>query len=117
MLSGRPHTIGKRRVSAEIYGERIDTEKEPIPQTQVDTVLVRLTHGDTGEVLFESEFKLTANPWTLEEVSKRVDNSPLALPDLMATPILPNIKFIRITSSKLLFPDHKLPSFAGDSRK
>lgn len=115
MLSGRPYAIGKRRVSAEIYGERIETEKEPIPQTQVDTVLVHLTHGDTGEFLFESEFKLTVNPLTLEEVSKPVGSSPHALPDLMATPIFPNIKFIRITSSKLLFPDHKRPTFAGDS--
>lgn len=115
MLNGRPHAIGKRRVSAEICGERIETETEPIPQAQVDTVLVRLTHGDTGEFLFESEFKLTANPLGLEEVPKPLESSPDALPDPMATPIFPNIKFIRITSSGLLFPDHKRPSFAEDS--
>lgn len=115
MLNNRLHSIGKRRISGEIYGERIETETEPIHQAQVDMVLVRLTHGDTGECLFESEFKFTESPLGLEGIAKRLDSSADALPDRMAAPIFPNIKFIRITSSSLLFPDHKRPSFAGGS--
>jgi hypothetical protein len=115
MISNEPHTIRKRRVSAELYGERIETELEPIPQSMAEAVVVRLTSGDTGEFLFEREFKFTVKPLTLAEVPEQGEASRPARPGATATPILPNIKFIRLKRSGLVFPHHKTPSFARDS--
>jgi hypothetical protein len=114
-LNGQPHTVGKRRISAEFYGDRIETETEAITQIMAGTVVVRLTNADTGEFLFEREFNITMKPLALEELSERLEVARSASPDPAAAPILPNIKFIRITSSGLMFPDHKIPSFAGNS--
>jgi hypothetical protein len=115
VISDEPHTIFKRRVSAEFYGDRIESELERMPQSMAETVVVRLTSGDTGEVLLEREFKFSVKPMTLAEVPEQGEASEPALPDSATTSILSNVKFIRIKRSELVFPQHKAPSFARGS--
>lgn len=73
MLSGRPHAVGERCVPTEIYGERIETEKEPIPQTQVDTVgdLAARSEEDRAKILSLTE-KHSAAATSVEERDRTI---------------------------------------------
>jgi hypothetical protein len=65
MIGNQVHTVGKRRVPVAFNGDGIETEAEPIPQIPEKTVVVRLTNADTGEFLFEREFRFTVKPLEL----------------------------------------------------
>jgi hypothetical protein len=62
MLGEQFTTIGKRRVRDEI-----PTDMNALPNFPV-TVSVRLTHANTGEVLYEGVFRLNQNPLGIAEI-------------------------------------------------
>jgi len=64
----RLHTVGKHRFSVDFNRDGIETELEPMPLIADGTVMVRLTNADTGEFLFEREFRITLKPLEMAEL-------------------------------------------------
>jgi hypothetical protein len=68
MLGQQLTTVGKRRVRVDINADEIPTDMNALPNFHGVTASVRLTHADTGAVLYEGVFRLNENPLGIAEI-------------------------------------------------
>ena len=61
-------TIAKRRVRVDINTDEIPTDMNVLPNFHAVTISVRLTHANTGEVLYEGALRLNENPFQISEI-------------------------------------------------
>jgi hypothetical protein len=54
----KAQTIAKSRVTIGLNSETIETKINSLPDMQDPTVIIRLTNADTGDFLFEQEFRI-----------------------------------------------------------
>jgi hypothetical protein len=62
MLGGQFNTVGKRRVRVDLNTDEIPMDVNAIHGFEQGTVYVRLTHANTGDVLYEGQFQLNTHP-------------------------------------------------------
>ncbi len=62
MLGPQFNTVGKRRVRVAVGGDEIPQDIAPLNGFGEGTVSVRLTHVESGEVLYEGQFQLNTRP-------------------------------------------------------
>lgn len=65
MFGGQFRTVAKRRVRVDISKDAIQTDMYDLPNFQAGTVSVRLTHASTGDFLYEGQFRVSVNPFTI----------------------------------------------------
>jgi hypothetical protein len=65
MFGGQFRTVAKRRVRVDTDKDAIQTDMYDLPNFQIGTVSVRLTHAKTGDFLYEGQFRVSVNPLTI----------------------------------------------------
>jgi hypothetical protein len=62
MLGEQFNIVGKRRIRVALNTDEIPQEIIPLHGFRQGTVSVRVTHVETGEVLYEGQFQLNTRP-------------------------------------------------------
>jgi len=62
LLGSRLVAMGKRRVRESLNSDVIQMEQHPLTGFQQGSVRVRLTNADTGDLLYEAQFRVNVNP-------------------------------------------------------
>jgi hypothetical protein len=62
MLGEQFHSVGKRRIRVDVGADEIPMDVVALHGFEQGTISVRLTHVDTGDVLYEGQFRLNTRP-------------------------------------------------------